>query len=250
VMRPLIWPVLAGLCVLSLTALAADEAVPPRSGLAVEIRRADQARQREAANIDPSVLDAYVGDYQLGPTMFIRVTHTGRRLYATATGSTPLEMLPESERKFFSNAARTQIVFTRGGQDEVKGLLFCSNGRELPARRVDPFEAGRQEAAIADHRRSQAAMPGSEAALRRHIEALGQGRIELANLTDALAGKISPHDAQEVAELGTLKTIAFDGVGAEGWDVYDAQFSHGIATWHIHLDADGRIDGLVFHPGP
>ena len=48
------------------------------------------------------------------------------------------------------------------------------------------------------------------------------------------------------AYLGAIKSIEFQGVGAQGWDVYDVHHERGTARMRIMLRADGMISGALF----
>jgi hypothetical protein len=43
--------------------------------------------------------------------------------------------------------------------------------------------------------------------------------------------------------LGCLKSIAFEGVNAQGWDVYRVSFESGSVEWSFVLGQDGQIHG-------
>jgi DNA-binding transcriptional MerR regulator len=51
---------------------------------------------------------------------------------------------------------------------------------------------------------------------------------------------------QRIAETGAIKSIEFQGVGAQGWDVYDVHHERGTARMRIMLRADGMITGALF----
>jgi hypothetical protein len=48
------------------------------------------------------------------------------------------------------------------------------------------------------------------------------------------------------AYLGTVKSIDFQGVGSQGWDVYDVHHERGTARVRIILRSDGLITGALF----
>ncbi len=52
-----------------------------------------------------------------------------------------------------------------------------------------------------------------------------------------------------IERMGALKSLAFVGVGQNGWDVYDVTFAHGKVQWEIApLSAEGKVTGEVYHP--
>lgn len=45
--------------------------------------------------------------------------------------------------------------------------------------------------------------------------------------------------------LGEIRTIEFQGVGGQGWDVYDVHRERGSGRWRIALGSDGKILGAL-----
>src|SRR5262249_4376964 len=58
-------------------------------------------RERVAIKIDPKILDAYVGQYQLNPNLIMTMTREGDSLMTQLTGQPKFELFPESETEFF-----------------------------------------------------------------------------------------------------------------------------------------------------
>lgn len=91
---------------------------------------------REVA-IDPAVLEAYVGRYQLAPDFVLTVTRDGSRLFVQATAQPKLEIFASSPREFFYKVVDARITFERDDTGRVTGLVLHQNGRNMPATRVD-----------------------------------------------------------------------------------------------------------------
>ncbi len=96
---------------------------------------APQPQQREAIEIDPAVLEDYVGRYVLGPEFSIAVTAEGGQLFVQASGQTELAAYPESDTKFFLREVDAQISFKRGTDGVVTGLVLHQNGQDIPGQR-------------------------------------------------------------------------------------------------------------------
>ena len=96
---------------------------------------APQPQQREAIEIDPALLEEYVGTYELGPEFSIAVTAEGDQLFIQASGQTRLAAFPESENKFFLREVDAQISFERGEDGAVTGLVLHQNGQDIPGQR-------------------------------------------------------------------------------------------------------------------
>ena len=78
--------------------------------------------ERQEVKVDPSLYDAYAGDYELSPAFSIAVTREGDQLFAQATGQPKFEIFPESETRFFLKVVDAQIEFVRGPDGKVTGL--------------------------------------------------------------------------------------------------------------------------------
>jgi CubicO group peptidase (beta-lactamase class C family) len=85
-------------------------------------------KRRVAVAIEPKILDAYVGQYQLAKDFILTVRNEGGRLFVQATGQGSVEALPESETKFFSNEVNAQITFVRGDDGKATHLILHQGG--------------------------------------------------------------------------------------------------------------------------
>ncbi len=89
-----------------------------------------------AITIDPARYDAYVGTYRLAPDFELTIFRDGDSLFAQATGQDRLEILPESEHRFFTKLVDAQISFTLNG-NRADSLTLHQGGRDMPAPRVE-----------------------------------------------------------------------------------------------------------------
>ncbi|SMQ86052.1 CubicO group peptidase, beta-lactamase class C family [Devosia lucknowensis] len=96
----------------------------------------EQPKAREVAEIDPTLLEGYVGDYVMAPGVVMTITTDDGRIYAQLTGQPALEIFPESETAFFYRAVEAQITF-EVADGVAKSLTLFQNGRQLPAMRVE-----------------------------------------------------------------------------------------------------------------
>lgn len=94
-----------------------------------------QPPQREAVEINPALLDNYVGTYELGPEFLIVVTAENGRLFVQASGQDRLEAFAESDRRFFLKAVDAQISFETGADGVATGLVLHQNGQDVPGTR-------------------------------------------------------------------------------------------------------------------
>jgi hypothetical protein len=96
---------------------------------------APQPQPREAIEIDPALLQDFVGTYELGPEFSIAVTAEDGQLFIQASGQQRLEAFPESETKFFLRQVDAQISFERSEDGTVTGLVLHQNGQDIPGRK-------------------------------------------------------------------------------------------------------------------
>jgi CubicO group peptidase (beta-lactamase class C family) len=92
--------------------------------------------ERQAAQVDPNVYDAYVGVYQLAPNFSLTLTREGDQLMGQATGQPKLELFPESETRFFLKVVDAQIEIQRGPDGKATGLTLFQGGQEIPGKKV------------------------------------------------------------------------------------------------------------------
>jgi CubicO group peptidase (beta-lactamase class C family) len=84
--------------------------------------------ERVAIKIDPKILDAYVGQYELTPTLIFTMTREGDSLTGQLTGQPKFEMFPESETKFFLKVVDAQVTFVKDDKGVVTHLILHQGG--------------------------------------------------------------------------------------------------------------------------
>lgn len=94
------------------------------------------AVERTTANIDPQILDALLGVYEIVPAFRMTVTREGDQLYVQATSQPKLPVFPESETRFFLKVVDAQITFVRDADGAVTSLILHQGGKDQTARRV------------------------------------------------------------------------------------------------------------------
>jgi CubicO group peptidase (beta-lactamase class C family) len=90
----------------------------------------------KVVEVDPKVLDGYVGEYQLVPNFILTVTREGNRLITQATGQQKIEIFAESEKKFFAKVMDAQITFETDAEGRATGIILHQNGVDHEAKRV------------------------------------------------------------------------------------------------------------------
>jgi bla regulator protein BlaR1 len=237
---------------LAITAIAAQ--VSPPNVEAVEAAEtqggAPQASERTEIKLPEATLDRYVGNYQLNAQVFIEISRQADMLKARVTGQPAFEIYPQSEHKFFWKVVDAQIDFANDG---TGAATLHQWGKDFPLTRVDAGTAAQAQAALDARVASQVATPGSEAALRKAIDAMTNSTAndDLMEpvLADVLKGKQDQISAM-MKQLGPVQSITFKGVGDMGWDVYDVQHANGKLTYRISLSPSGKIAGLLSMASP
>ena len=92
--------------------------------------------EKAAITVDPTLLERYVGEYQLSPGFSIVVSREGAHLFAQATGQPRFEIFPSSPTEFFLRVVDAQITFATEGAGPAPGLVLHQNGRDVPGKRI------------------------------------------------------------------------------------------------------------------
>lgn len=98
--------------------------------------RAQNARQRQSIQLTQSVLDAYVGEYQLAPRLMLSLRREGHFLVAQLTGQPAIVVYAESETKFFWKVVDAQFTIQKDKGGKVVGLLFEQGAVKAKAKRI------------------------------------------------------------------------------------------------------------------
>ena len=83
-----------------------------------------------------SVLENYVGEYELAPNFSITVSHQGEGLMLQATGQPSFPIFAESETEFFLKVIDGQITFVLREDGVVTGMILRQGGADQSARKV------------------------------------------------------------------------------------------------------------------
>jgi CubicO group peptidase (beta-lactamase class C family) len=86
--------------------------------------------------IDPKILDAYVGKYQVAPNAVGIVTAENGHLFMQAAGP-KLEAFPETARDFFLKVVDTQFTFEVDAQGRATAMIQHLNGKDLRFPRIE-----------------------------------------------------------------------------------------------------------------
>jgi len=200
-----------------------------------------------STNLDAALFDRYTGNFLLGTSRVLAVTRESNRLFAQLTGEPKAEIFAQSEHEFFYKVIDAQITFQTDIQGRTTGLVLHQNGAHWSAPRIDDAAAHRISAAINAKIQSQTATPGSDAALRRFIAGIIDGK-PIAGMSPELRDvtlRQLPQLQAAMVQLGAVQSIEFRGVNTLGWDLYEVQQEKGTSRWSIALGSDGIITGAL-----
>jgi DNA-binding transcriptional MerR regulator len=204
----------------------------------------------DAVRLDEAVLDRYTGAYQLGEWVVYKVWREGTTLFIEFPRRPRVELRPTGECDFETvDLVEMPVSFPLNPAEPDRLLAIHMKGGDMTAKRVDPEAAARVKARLAERIRDNKPLPGSEVAVRRLVEDFISGQPNYDSMHPALAYIVRQQQPQlhtTAAYLGAIKSIEFQGVGAQGWDVYDVHHERGTARMRIMLRADGMITGALF----
>jgi hypothetical protein len=208
--------------------------------------------ERQAIHVSASILDRYVGFYQLSERAIMTISRNGDQLISRLSGQRDVPLYGESKTEFFAKVVNAQISFITNESGTAESLVLHQNGRDIPMKRIDATEAKRIEDLLAAKLKSQSPSPGTEPALRRLIEGLRAGKPSYEEMGPELAEATRQQLANlhsDIGEAGPIQSIRFIGIGSGGADVYFVQHEHRTMYWRIGLDSDGKISMAWVSPG-
>src|SRR5215471_25831 len=95
----------------------------------------DVPKPKVAVKVDPAIYDRYAGQYSFSPKFTVKIVKAGDRLLAETSGLPPVELMPESETRFFIKALDAEVTFNEGAGGRVTGLTLDLSGLVLSAKK-------------------------------------------------------------------------------------------------------------------
>jgi hypothetical protein len=237
---------------LTLTALAAQVSPPNRSIATVESTDkaggakagGEKPAERVAIQLPAATLDRYTGTWKMSEQTYIDVKRDGDKLMARITGQPSFEVFAEREGYFFWKIVDAQLEFTDGGQSAV----LHQYGKDFPLTRADASESAVAQSALEARIANQTPQPGSEAALRRLLDGMTQGKIDYGQVEPMLADVLREREVaidQLMQQMGPVKSVSFKSVGQQGWDSYEVQHANGKLNYLLTLAPNGKVAGFM-----
>ena len=93
------------------------------------------AKERGTIQVEPKILESYVGEYELAPTFVITITKEKGRLMLQATNQPKFEIFAESKEKFFLKVVDAQVTFVKDNKGTVTELILHQGGANQPAKK-------------------------------------------------------------------------------------------------------------------
>jgi CubicO group peptidase (beta-lactamase class C family) len=84
--------------------------------------------EHKEAKIDPKILDDYVGEYEIQPDFNLTIAKENDHLTAQASGQSKLDLVPESDTKFFVTQEDIEITFVKDQSGKVTHMILHQEG--------------------------------------------------------------------------------------------------------------------------
>ncbi len=88
-------------------------------------------------SVSNSILESYVGKYELLPGFILTVTKEGNQLSAQATGQSAAGIYPKSDTEFYLKVVKAEIKFNKNKEGKVESLTLFQAGQEMTGKRLE-----------------------------------------------------------------------------------------------------------------
>lgn len=93
-------------------------------------------KPKTAVTLSETILETYVGEYELAPSFSVVIVREGNRLFAQATSQPRFELFAEKEDEFFLKDIPASVSFTKDGGGRVTGLVLHQGGGNSPGKKI------------------------------------------------------------------------------------------------------------------
>jgi hypothetical protein len=111
---------------------------------------AEDRQERNTIKVDPEILAAYVGQYELFPKRVLTLRRYKDRLTVQITGQPPVVVFAESDTKFFWKIVDAQFTIQKDQEGRVTGLLFEQGALKLKAKKISNEPPAEEEFRVPD----------------------------------------------------------------------------------------------------
>lgn len=81
--------------------------------------------------VNEKILEEYVGDYELAPTVIITITRINDKLFVQLTGQPRFRLFAESDNKFFLKVVAAKLTFNRSADGKIESVTLIQNGNQI-----------------------------------------------------------------------------------------------------------------------
>ncbi|MGZ8558571.1 MAG: serine hydrolase, partial [Chitinophagaceae bacterium] len=99
--------------------------------------KAKKLKEEQIAEIDPALLDNYLGKYKLNDKIIVTIFKENNKLFAHPTDQPKLEMLPVSEIDFVIKEINAKLTFIKGENGKVTRIKLNMNGMDSELPRIE-----------------------------------------------------------------------------------------------------------------
>lgn len=93
-------------------------------------------RIKQSTSLNDEILEKYVGEYQLTPSLSIVISRDGKHIFLQVTGQPKAEMFAEKEDEFFLKVVEARIIFSKEETGKIVSLTLKQGGRDNPAKKI------------------------------------------------------------------------------------------------------------------
>jgi D-alanyl-D-alanine-carboxypeptidase/D-alanyl-D-alanine-endopeptidase len=94
-------------------------------------------KARTAITLDTTMLDHYLGAYELAPGVILTVTRDGSQLFVQLTGQEKIAAFAESEGEFFLKIVDAQLSFVKDSTGAIGSAVLHQNGANQTMKRMN-----------------------------------------------------------------------------------------------------------------
>ncbi|MCX7974558.1 MAG: serine hydrolase [Candidatus Aminicenantes bacterium] len=93
-------------------------------------------KERKAISISAEIFNRYCGEYEVAPNITIKIFQEKSRFWSQVSGQPKMEILPESETKFFVRLIEAEITFILDSEGKTTALVLNQGGKDHLAKKI------------------------------------------------------------------------------------------------------------------
>jgi serine-type D-Ala-D-Ala carboxypeptidase/endopeptidase len=95
-------------------------------------------KQHKEVAVDPKILDRYVGRYSIPPDVILKITRgPNGHLIVQENDETPQELVPESDRAFFSTTSTDEYSFDVDAYGHTTQMILRADGKDILVKKTE-----------------------------------------------------------------------------------------------------------------